>query len=391
MLLTGAMMGAVALALTACTAPIEPDSSRTSPAEVSVGIVTSQSGPFARAGKQYRAGFIAGLDYATKGTGKVGGTALDIEYKDDAGDPDTAVSAAKAFIAAGTMILAGAVSSDAAIAVAKQAGESKVLFVSGSATADALTGINRYTFRSGRQDSQDIATAGTILDGVKGKHVTVFAQNDAAGKTSAAEVRTVLGAQGAAIEPILVSEDATQFQPFAQQLLQSRPSMVFVAWEPAEAGAMWEAMGAAGVADAIPVATVLGDSATFGAYGGASDRIRFVSPYFPSANTNAVNTAMIDLVKNAGGTADPSTADGFTAALMVVHAVNAGKGDVDAMVKALEGFEFEGPKGKTTVRAADHALIQEMYRATLVARGGAFVPALADTVSAAEVAPAEAE
>ena len=36
--------------------------------------------------------------------------------------------------------------------------------VGGPAATDALTGINDYTFRSGRQTYQDVATAGTFLD-----------------------------------------------------------------------------------------------------------------------------------------------------------------------------------------------------------------------------------
>src|SRR5690606_34330158 len=52
---------------------------------------------------------------------------------------------------------------------------------------------------------------------------------------------------------------------------------------------------------------------------------------------------------------------------------------------------FEGPKGTTTVRASDHALIQEMYQAKLVADGDMYVPELIAAVPADEVAPAEAE
>jgi branched-chain amino acid transport system substrate-binding protein len=44
-----------------------------------------------------------------------------------------------------------------------------------------------------------------------------------------------------------------------------------------------------------------------------------------------------------------------------------------------------------TVRASDHALLQEMYQVRLVADGGTFVPELVDTVAPDEVAPAEAE
>ena len=98
---------------------------------------------------------------------------------------------------------------------------------------------------------------------------------------------------------------------------------------------------------------------------------------------------MIDAVEAAGGTPDLFTPDGFNAAIMLVHAISEGKGDVDAMVAALEGFEFDGPKGTLTVRASDHALIQDMYQVKLVAAGGGFVPELVDTVPADEVAPAE--
>ena len=62
---------------------------------------------------------------------------------------------------------------------------------------------------------------------------------------------------------------------------------------------------------------------------------------------------------------------------------------VDAMVKALEGFTFDGPKGKLEVRAGDHALIQDMYQVKLVAKDGAFTPELVATVPAQDVAPAE--
>ena len=56
---------------------------------------------------------------------------------------------------------------------------------------------------------------------------------------------------------------------------------------------------------------------------------------------------------------------GFAAAQMIVHAVQAGGDDVDAMVKALEGYAFDSVKGRLTIRAADHALLQPMFEAKL--------------------------
>ena len=54
---------------------------------------------------------------------------------------------------------------------------------------------------------------------------------------------------------------------------------------------------------------------------------------------------------------------------MIVHAVEEGGDDVDEMVKALEGWSFDGVKGKMTVRAEDHALLQPMFQAKLTGSG----------------------
>jgi branched-chain amino acid transport system substrate-binding protein len=396
-LLLGSVVATAALVLAACApqagAPSGGDesSSPAGPAEVTVGIVTSETGPLAGYGKQYLDGFKAGLDYATDGTGEINGTTINVEYKDDAGDPDKAVTAVKELIGAGVNIIGGSASSGVALAVAEQAAQNKVLFVSGPAAADAITGVNEYTFRSGRQSAQDVATAGTFLDDLEGKTITVFAQNTAFGQGNEAAVNAILGAKGATVNSVLVAEDVTEFTPFAQQVLAANPDLVFVAWAGATSGAMWQAMSQQGVLDAIPVVTGLGDAATFGAYGEASEKISFLNHYFPGANDHEANTAMIEAIEAAGGTPDLFSPDGFNAAIMIVHAIEEGQGDVDAMIAALEGFEFDGPKGAMTVRAGDHALIQEMYQAKLVADGDTFVPELVDTAAADEVAPPEAE
>jgi branched-chain amino acid transport system substrate-binding protein len=392
-LLLGSVVATAALVLAACAPSTAPTGDATDdgngPAEVTVGIVTSETGPLAGYGKQYLDAFKAGLDYATDGTGEIDGTTITVEYKDDAGDPDKAVTAVKELIGEGVNIIAGTASSGVALAVAEQAEQNKVLYISGPAAADAITGINDYTFRSGRQSAQDVATAGTFLDDIDGKNIAVFAQDNAFGQGNVAAVEAILGGQGATVTPVLVAEDATEFTPFAQQVLASGPDLVFVAWAGATSGAMWQALSQQGVLDEIPVVTGLGDSATFGAYGEASEKINFLNHYFPGAADNEVNAAMVEAVEAAGGTADLFSPDGFNAAIMIVHAIQEGQGEVDAMISALEGFEFEGPKGTMTVREGDHALIQEMYQAKLVADGGAFVPELVDTVSADDVAPAE--
>ncbi len=389
-LLLGSVLATAALVMAACApqaAETGGGESGDGPAEIRAGVITSETGPLAGYGEQYLQAFKAGLDYATDGTGEVDGTKIVIEYRDDAGDPDTAVTAVKELMGDGVNILLGSASSGVALAVAEQAAQNKVLFISGPAAADAITGINEYTFRSGRQSAQDVATAGSFLDDLDGKKIVVFAQNNAFGQGNVAAVEAILGAQGATVEPILVAEDVTEFTPFAQQVVSASPDLVFVAWAGATSGAMWQAMSQQGVLDEVPVVTGLGDEATFGAYGEASEKINFLNHYFAGAPDNDVNTAMVEALDAEGATPDLFNPDGFNAAIMLVQAVKEGKGDVDAMIAALEGFEFEGPKGTTTVRADDHALIQDMYQVKLVAADGTFVPELVTTVPGADVAP----
>ena len=356
---------------------------------VDVGIIYSETGPLAAYGKQYKEGLEAGIDYATDGTGEVDGRAIELTYRDDAGNPDTAVAAAKDLIGQDFKILGGTVVSGIALAMAEQAAQNEVLYISGPAAADAVTGINEFTFRSGRQSLQDVATAGAMLEDASGK-VVVLAQDNAFGQGNLAAVEAVLGGEGAEVDSVLVPEDATEFTGFARQVVDADPDLIFVAWAGATAGNMWQSLDQQDVFDVAPVVTGLADSATFSAYGPIGERISFLSHYFPEAADNEVNQALVDHVTEAGGTPDLFTPDGFVAGQMIVQAVAEGGDDVDAMIGALEGWEFEGPKGSTSIRESDHALIQPMFTATLTQDGDTWVPELGETVPADQVAPPEA-
>jgi ABC-type branched-chain amino acid transport systems, periplasmic component len=384
--LAPALLAASALVLAGC-APTDAGSGGDTGAPVPVAIITSETGPLAAYGAAYLNGFKAGLDYATDGTGTVDGRELDITYLDDAGDPDKAVTLAKDVIGNGTQIIAGTASSGIALALAEQAAQNEILYISGPAAADAITGVNEYTFRSGRQTYQDVATAGTFIGNPSGKTVTVFAQDTAFGQGNVAGVEAVLGAKGATVTSVLVPEDATEFTPFAQQVLTSGADLVFVAWAGATSGAMWQALSQQGVFEAMPVVTGLGDVSTYGAYGAASEDISFLSHYFGGAAGTEAEEAMIASLEEGGHEADLFSPDGFTAAQMIVQAVRDGGDTVDGMIAALEGWQFDGVKGAYEIRAGDHALIQPMFQARLVADGSGFRPELVEIVDADTVAP----
>lgn len=385
--LAPAILAVAGLALAGC-APTVAENPGADLAPVKVAIITSTTGPLAGYGAEYTAGFKAGLDYATEGTGTVDGRELDITYVDDAGDADKAVSAAKEAIGNGTQIIAGTASSGIALAVAEQAAQNNILYISGPAAADAITGVNENTFRSGRQTTQDVATAGTFVGNLQGKNILVFAQDTAFGQGNVAGVTAILGAQGATVTGELVPEDATEFTPFAQKISDANPDMVFVAWAGATTGAMWQALSQQGIFDKFPVVTGLGDIVSYGAYGEASEKISFLNHYFGGAAGTEIEKTMIEFLDKTGDKADLFTPDGFAAAQMVVRAIKDGGGDdVAKMIASLEGWSFDSVKGTMTIRAEDHALIQPMFQAKLKADGDTFTPELIKVVDANTVAP----
>jgi branched-chain amino acid transport system substrate-binding protein len=332
---------------------------------ITVGVLTSTSGLLGAYGAAYLEGLEAGLDHATDGTRAVDGRPIELEIVDDAGEPDTAVSAAVDLVGQGVTILAGTASSGIAVQLAPFAEENDILYISGPAATDAVTGANANTFRSGRQSYQDVAAAASLVDDIEGSTVVAFVQDSEFGAANIAGVEAVLGEQGADVVDVSVPLSANEFTPFVQQVLDQDPDLVFVAWAGDTTPAMWQAMEQQGILGEIPVTTGLGDVATWPLYGPAGPEISFLSHYYSTAPDNEVNQAMLD--SEHVTTPDLFTPDGFAAAQMIVRALTeAGPDDVDGMIAALEGWSFEGPKGEMTIRASDHALLQPMFTASML-------------------------
>ena len=344
----------------------EPDEQPEADGEpIRVGIITSTSGFLGTYGNAYLDGLEAGLDHATDGTGAVDGRPIEFEIVDDGGEPDQAISAAVDLVGQGITILAGSVSSGVAVQMAPFAEENQILFISGPAATDAITGINDYTFRSGRQSYQDVAAAASLVDDIDGSTVLAFVQDTEFGAANIAAVESVLGAEGATIEAVEVPLSATEFTPFVQQVSDIDPDLVFVAWAGDSTPAMWETMEQQGVFENYTVTTGLGDVATWPLYGAAGPDILFLSHYYSTAPDNEINDLMVDTVGPEN--VDLFTPDGFVAAQMIVRALTeAGPDDVDGMIGALEGWSFDGPKGATTIRASDHAMLQPMFTASML-------------------------
>lgn len=352
---------------------------------VTVGVVTSTSGPLASYGAMYVEGLRAGLASATGGSNQVEGRPVTLEVLDDAGDPDKAVTAATELAGRGVKLLVGTASSGVAVQLAPFAEENDLLYIVGPAASDAITGVNKNTFRSGRQTYQDVATAATLLESANGK-VVVLAQDTEFGKGNVAAVKAALATKGVAIDQLLAPATANEFTPFAQQIKDKAPDLLFVAWAGDTTSAMWQSLQQQGVFDVTKVTTGLGDRASWPAYGQDPTEISFLAHYVPGVGDGPGATAL------EAGVAEPDlfSPDGFVAGQMIARAVGEGDpSDTSSMVQALEGWQFDAPKGRQTIRASDHAMLQPMFTASLSGAGASRTPKLVRTLTPEEVAPPE--
>ena len=108
-----------ALALSGCAG--ESGSSDNDP--ITIGVLTSLSGPLSSFGKTWLPAFEAGLDYATEGSMEVDGRPIKVKKVDDQSDQAAAISGATELASDGVKIIAGTMSSGAVASLADFAGD----------------------------------------------------------------------------------------------------------------------------------------------------------------------------------------------------------------------------------------------------------------------------
>jgi branched-chain amino acid transport system substrate-binding protein len=355
---------------------------------VNVAFIYPKTGGLSAFGQEMYDGFRAGLAY-TKG--KCGSYTINPTYIDDATDPATAIAAFKSVVGQGTKIVTGTGSSGIALQLAPLAAQNNVLYIAGAAASDAITGLNRNTFRAGRQTLQDVLDAANIFPPKSApKKVVVFAEDTAFGAGNFAAVQAIFGSKGHTVSKILSPFGAADLTPYAQQLKNSGADAAFIAWaNTTNSAAMWQALQQQGVPSKMDLITGLANRESYDALGPLVQGVTLISHYVYQAPKNAVNTYMTKwLAKNKLGVPNIFTPDGFVQAQMICRALQKGGTDTAKQISALEGWQFLAPKGKQFIRAADHAMLQPMFQVQLVAgKGGHFNVKVLKTVSPGNVQP----
>ena len=337
--------------------------------DLKIALIYGKTGPLEAYAKQTETGLRLGFEYATKGTNMIDGRKIVIITKDDQGKPDLSKAAlSEAYQDDGADIAIGTTSSAAALADLPVAEENKKILIVEPAVADQITGEkwNRYIFRTGRNSSQD-AISNAVAIGKPGVTVATLAQDYAFGRDGVADFKEALAKTGATLAAEeYVPTNTTDFTAVAQRLfdvLKDKPGRKFI-W------VLWAGGGnpPGKLQDMDPkrygieISTGGNILAALAAYKQLPG-MEGATYYYYDIPKNPVNDWLLaEHQKRFSSPPDLFTAGGFSAAMAVVAAVTKAKStDTEKLIAAMEGMEFDTPKGKMIFRKEDHQALQSMY------------------------------
>ncbi len=355
------MGGAAALALSFGAASAQ---------ELKIALIAGKTGPLEAYAKQTEAGFMMGLEYLTKGSMELNGRKIRVIVKDDQLKPDLAKSLLEqAYGDDKVDIAVGTTSSAAALAALSVAEEYKKVLLVEPAVADSITGDkwNRYIFRTGRNSSQDGVAAAVALS-KEPMQIATLAQDYAFGRDGVAAMKEALAAVKSPSKVVFeeyAPQNTTDFTASAQRLfdaLKDKPGrkVIVIIWAgPHPLTKVADLKPERFNIEIAPGGNILPAMVPYKAYPGMEGAIY----YYWGFPKNPMNDWLVaEHQKRFNAPPDFFTAGGMAAASAVLAAVTkAGGTDTEKLIAAMEGLEFDTPKGKMSFRKEDHQAMQAMY------------------------------
>ncbi|RPF50597.1 substrate-binding domain-containing protein [Aquisalibacillus elongatus] len=338
---------------------------------IKIGVLASLSGALEAYGAQTQKGFELGLDYMTDGTREFNGRPIEVIYEDTETTPEVATQKALKLLDDDDVdFLVGSSSSGDTLAVTGLAEEYEKIMVVEPAVADSITGseYNDYIFRTARNSSQDSAAAAAAIadEGVK---IATLAPDYAFGHDGIESFRPFAEELGAEIvHEEYAPQDATDFTPHIQKIIESDPDYLYVVWS--GANSPWNQLRDMDLGSHdIKVSTGAPDIAALKTMNDLVGMEGF-TVYYHTLPDNEVNDWLVEehKARHDGEVPDLFTPGGMTAAISIMEALEQSDGSTDAneLIPVMEGMSFDTPKGTMTFREEDHQALQPMYAITLV-------------------------
>jgi branched-chain amino acid transport system substrate-binding protein len=337
---------------------------------IKIALIASKTGPSEAYARDTERGLRLGLEYLTQGSMTVLGRKIELIVKDDQMKPELskamlteALSDDKADIAVGTSWSGGALS------MAPVAEEYKKVLMVEPAIADSLTGSawNRYLFRASRNSFQDALASAAGLK--EGDNLAFLAPDYVYGRDGVKAFKDAMAAtqsKAKVLHEEFIPLATTDFTAPMQRIFDgmknaSGRKYLVVIWgapnpirkiselNPGRYGIEFLSIGGANLENTKPWKGLDVTGGTFYYYG------------FPK---NAMNDWLVaEHQKRFNMPPDLFTAGGFvTASAIIAGLKKAGSADSEKLIAAMEGMDFDTPKGKMSFRKEDHQAMQAQYQ-----------------------------
>jgi branched-chain amino acid transport system substrate-binding protein len=337
--------------------------------EIRIALILGKTGPFEAYAKETETGFMMGLEYLTGGKMELDGRKLKVIVKDDQLKPDLAKAAlAEAYGDDKVAIAVGTTSSGATLAMLPVAEEYRKVLIVEPAVADSITGDkwNRYIFRTSRNSTQDgLAGAATLMGQAS---VAFLAQDYAFGRDgvkAAKEALATMGSKAKVVHEEYAPQSTTDFTAPVQRIFDAlktkpQPRILAIMWAgPHPLGKIADLKPERYGIVLAPGGNLLPILKTWKGYAGTEGAIY----YYYGFPKNPMNDWLVaEHTKRYKSPPDFFTAGGFAAASAVVSALRkVPNADTEKLIAAMEGMQFDTPKGRMTFRKEDHQALQPMY------------------------------
>jgi len=345
-----------------------PGKSRTAVAgePIKIGILDPLSSPYNTSSIHDIHGANVAVDLFNKKGGVLGRPVMILEA-DDASNPDTAVKVATKFIKEDRVdVLMGTFNGDCALAVSALAQKENTLFMVTGAYIPELTGVacNAHTFvfmPSARMMAQAVAPDIAKAYGTRWYMITAATVDGMAAAQAMLDAGKPQGVDfvGETVAPF----GATDFAPAFTEAKAKNPTAIILnlyGWDLVHALRAYaklelakDKIGVGGMISGEQIGRPLGYANNAGIWGLIWD---------PKINTDGSRRFIQGVIDKYNHTPTSRCYLGYAAMTQILEAIQrAGTTDSAALIKALEGYEFDGLKeGKSTFRASDHQHVQDV-------------------------------
>lgn len=333
---------------------------------VKIGLISSQTGPFASVGRQLEAGVRL---YIQQNGDMVAGKKIELVVRDDAGVADTTRRVAQELVTNdGVKVIAGFTLTPGALATAAVATQAKVPMIVMLGATSIIPDRSPFIVRTSLSVPQVAQPYAEWIAKQGAKTMITLVSDYGPGIDYEGLVSSSFEAVGGKVlQKLRVPLASPEFAPFLQRVIDAKPDALFIFVPSGGVGvALMNQLRDRGVAQAgikIYAEGSMLDDDSLNAMGDVSLGT-VTSHTYSAAHDSAVNKSFVEAFRKATGRRPNIVAAyGYDGMHLIYEALKRTNGSTDgaALVEAMKNVEWESPRGPVKVDAETRDLIQNVY------------------------------